>query len=115
MRRSPIAIDLLASLKLGRFSRCHRFNDLVSIRQRAHDIVIQDAHTAGRDCAEREFFKTGHTEFAYNENIERHIQTPRHFVGDRDTASRQTEHDHISTTGIFFELFREEAASFRSV
>jgi len=106
-RGSPVAIALLAPFQLGRFLCGDQFNDLVYIRYCAHDIFIQDAHTAGSDRTNGELLKTGNAEFAHNKNIERRAKTLRHFERDRDAAPRETKHGHVGATSILEELFRK--------
>jgi len=66
--------------------------------------LVQNAHTAGSDRARGQLFKTRHTQFTHNENIERHAQAFGHFVGNRHAAAGQAENNYIIPTGVFLEL-----------
>src|SRR5438128_197689 len=114
-RGSPVAIPLLAPFQLGRLPCRDRLDDVVYIRYRAHDICIQDAHTAGSDRTNGELLETGNTEFAHNKNIKRRAKAVRHFKRNRHAASRETKHKHVSTTGVLDKLLRELPPRFRSV
>jgi hypothetical protein len=69
--------------------------------------LVQNAHPPGSDRANGELLETGNTEFAHNENIERHAQAFCHFVGDWNPAPRETKHDYVSATSILDELLRK--------
>src|SRR6266487_5846241 len=102
-RGSPIAIMLLAPLQLSRFPHRDRFDDVVCIRYRAHDICVQNAHTAGSDRTNGELLETGNAELAHNKNIERHTESLSHFERDGHAASWETKHGHVRTTSLLAE------------
>src|SRR5262249_16766251 len=114
-RGASFTINLLAPLKFGCFPGCDRFNCSVCVRDCAHDVFIQNAHTARCDRASSQFFKSRHSEFAHDENVEWCAQALRHFISNRNAAARQTEHDYIGASCIFLELLRQLPASFCSV
>src|SRR5437667_8078522 len=114
-RGSPIAIMLLAPLQLSRFPHRDRFDDVVCIRYRAHDICVQNAHTAGSDRTNGELLETGNAELAHNKNIERHTESLSHFERDGHAASWDNKHGPVRKTSILEELLREQASRFPPV
>jgi hypothetical protein len=81
---------LFAPLKFGRFPGGYCFNCFACVWYRAYNVFVQNAHTARRDRASRQFFEPRHAEFAHNKNIERRAQALRYLISNRHAAARQT-------------------------
>src|SRR5204863_9201769 len=110
-----MAINLFAPLQLRRFAERDLLDNLVSVRQRACHIFVQDTNAAGRNRADGELFKAGDAELADDENIERDAQPSRDFKRDRHTTARQSKHDDVVSIRISQELLREKLPGFRSI
>src|SRR3954451_2650906 len=53
-----------------------------------HDVIVQDAHAAAGNRTHRKFGMTGCAQLANDEDVERAVQRPRHYEGNRHSASR---------------------------
>jgi hypothetical protein len=81
----------------------------------AHDILVQNAHTAGSYRAGSQFFKAGNAQFAHDKNIERRAEPLRDFERHRHTAPWQPKHNYVIATRILDEFVRKQPAGFGSV
>jgi hypothetical protein len=64
------------------------------------DVLIEDSHIAGGDCAHSQFFVTGHAKLADNEHIEGSAQGLGNLVGYWHAATRESKHEHTRLVGI---------------
>src|SRR4029453_935707 len=85
------------------------------MRDRAHDIFIQNTHSTRSDGAGSKFLETRDTELAHDKNVERCTKALCNFVGNRHAAAGQAEHDYVVAICIFPELLREQPPRFNSV
>src|ERR1700736_6182204 len=113
LRRSVVAIEMLAAFQLGRLKR----NDRVQFAARD---AIDDARIENRDasrcnCSHGEFLMTGNAELANYEDIEWRAERTRDFVCDGNTAAWQAENEHVCITLVGRQPVCERAPCLRAV
>jgi hypothetical protein len=107
--------NLFAPLKFGCLFGRYRFNCLACEWYCAHNILIQNAHTARRDRASGELFETRDAKFADDEGVEWCAQALRYFISNWNATTWQTEYDYILPPCIFLEFLCQLPASFCSI
>jgi hypothetical protein len=85
------------------------------IRDDVEHVFVQHAHAAGGDCAHRELFMPGHSQFADDKNIEWNFKPMRHFKSDRHSATRERQHNDVVPPAMFQQLFCELPTSVGTV
>ena len=113
--RAMTAIDTLATRELLLLPAGQRVDHAVGDAQGLHDFLIEDAHAARGDGAERVLLVPGDAQLAYDEDVQRRPQRARHFRGDGHAATRQREHQHVRALGVRAELSGEETTGFTAI
>jgi len=116
IKRRPIsAVIMLTALQLLGLLRGDLGHHGRRIGQDAQHVFVQDADTSRSDGAHRELPVSWHPEFSNNKNIERQAQANRDFVGNRNTAARQRQHDGVRMPLVGAEFIGQQPARFRSI
>ncbi len=71
--RKIVAIGLLAPLQFLEFLRRDRVDDFIGDAKSVDHVAIENAHTTRRDRSHRQLGMSRQTEFAHDEDIERHV------------------------------------------
>ena len=77
------------------------------MRDCTHDIFIQNTYAARSDCAGSQLLETRDTKLPDDKNVEWRMKAFCNLVGNRHSAARQAEHNHVIAIRIFLELLRE--------
>ena len=77
--------------------------------------LVQHADTASGDGAYGKLLVSRSAQFSHDEYVERHIESPRDFVRDRNTTTRKSEDDHILSPCKAVKLLRQFQARFTAV
>jgi hypothetical protein len=114
-RRSAFAVRDLASLQFPPLKLYDRIHFLLADASHVQNVVVENADSAARDCAQREFLMTRDAQLSHEEHIERCIEILGYFEPDRDSATRQREHKHIRATPILVKSFGQDPARIGSI
>src|SRR5207248_11053109 len=114
-RRERSPISALTALELLLFLADHRLDGTLRNPQAGHDVTVEHQRAARRERAHRKLLAAGDAELAHDEHVQRSTELLRYFVGDRNPASRQGEHEDIGTPRILGKSRREHAAGMTPV
>ena len=106
-RRSIATIIALPPFQFLAFDRGDHLNDRLRIRNDMEHVLVQNADAARGDRPHREFFVTGHAQFAHGKNIERKTEPLRDLKCNRNTSPGQTENNDVVASGVTQQFFRE--------
>src|SRR5207249_7283983 len=96
VQRTPVQFLLL----LGRYG----VDDCEGNLQEAHNVFVENTHSTGGDGAHGQFLVSGDSQFTYQKDIERCVQRLCHGKADRDTTTRQRQHQHVRTVAVHHQL-----------
>ena len=94
-RRPVAAVGELPPGQLRPLPLRHADDDLLVQPQLAHDLLVEDADAAARDCPHRQLRLPREPELADEKDVERRPQRAGDLARHRHTAARQAEHDHV--------------------
>ena len=81
----------------------------------AHNILVENPHTAGCDRAHRELSVAGQPELSDQEDIQRRVERASNFVRDRHTAAWQCDDHDIASAVKMSEMCRQFNAGLPAV
>lgn len=81
----------------------------------AHDVMVNDLHTAAGDGAHGELRVAGDAELADDEDIERGVEFAGDLRGHGDAAAREGKHENVRAVCMLHERGGEKAAGVRAV
>src|SRR5262245_8606365 len=90
-------------------------DDVVRYVEVRQDLLIQYQHTATGDSTHGEFLVPRDAQFPHHKDIEWGVQLACNFVGNRNAATRQAQHNYICSIGETIEFCRQEPARVSSV
>ncbi len=93
--RPSAAVALDPALQLGPLGGLHLRDVGVADQDMLQDVLVEDAHPALPDGAERQLGLGGHAELAHDEYVQRRAERLGDLVGDRHPAARQAEDHHV--------------------
>src|SRR5258707_4878645 len=113
--RKIIAEQLLSSFQLILFSLSYLLDDTVRDSQHVHNMLINYVHTSCSDSAHSQFLVTRHTEFAYDEDIQRSLQRLCHFKSDRHPPEWERKNNYILAISVCCKLCSQYTPCFKSI
>jgi hypothetical protein len=106
---------LKAPLELNSLALGDGADDMTGNVVRGDDIAVEHFRAPAGDCTHGELGLPGHSEFTDDEHIERRLQSPRDFEGNRHTSARQRKDDHIFAVLILCELPSQQLARLTAI
>ncbi len=94
-RRRVPAVGPLATLQLAPLLGVDRLDPFRRQPQPFDQLLVEHAHSAAGDRAERELFMAGQTELAHDVDVQRDAELAGHLIRHRYAAPRQTKHHDI--------------------
>ena len=116
-RRPVTTVERLATLELDALTRNHVVDERLGRTPACSRTgLVEHAHSAARDGAHGQLALAREAELPDDEDVERRVESLGDFTSDRDTATRQSQHEHVLAARVFLgEPFAELAAGLGTV
>jgi hypothetical protein len=114
-RRATPAVGFLAALQLRLLAGGNPVDLLERNVVAAQQRLVDHPEAAARNRARGELGISGHAELANEEDVQRRVKSRRHLIGDRDTAARERQDDHVRPGREDLQLAGKNAAALAAI